>query len=95
MPDTRGYALQDIPTLRELMLDEDVQFMLGGHTHRRMVRVFQGLTVVNVGTIHRKDEQTFTVVDFDVMRVSFYSAKRGETGTLIEEVPLPPPAPME
>ena len=76
------------------MLDERVQFMLGGHTHQRMVRVFQGLTVVNAGTIHRKDEQTFTVVDFDAMRVAFYSAKEGETGNLIEEVALPPPAPM-
>ena len=57
-PDTRGYALQDIPTLRELMLDEEVQFMLGGHTHQRMVRGFAGLTVVNAGTIHRNVEQT-------------------------------------
>ena len=29
LPDTRGYALQDIPELRELMLDPNVQFMLG------------------------------------------------------------------
>jgi predicted phosphodiesterase len=95
LPDTRGYALQDIPTLRELMLDDRVQFMLGGHTHERMVRVFPGLTVINAGTIHRKDEQTFTVVDFNTMRVSFYSAKDGKTGTLIEEVALPAPGPVE
>ena len=56
------------------MLDEEVQFMLGGHTHERMIRVFPGLTVINAGTIHRKDEQTFTVVDFAATRVSFYSA---------------------
>ncbi|MBW2212244.1 MAG: metallophosphoesterase family protein, partial [Deltaproteobacteria bacterium] len=49
-PDTRGYALQDMPTLRELMLDEDVDFMIGGHTHQRMIRVFPGLTVINAGT---------------------------------------------
>ncbi|MBW2687749.1 MAG: metallophosphoesterase family protein, partial [Deltaproteobacteria bacterium] len=67
-PDTRGYALQDMPTLRELMLDEDVDFMIGGHTHQRMIRVFPGLTVINAGTIHRKDEQTFMVVDFGAMR---------------------------
>ena len=94
-PDTRGYALQDIPTLRELMLDEEVQFMLGGHTHARMVRVFPGLTVVNAGTIHRKDEQTFMVVDFDKTRVEFYSAAQATTGDLIEELDLPPPDPVE
>ncbi len=91
LPDTRGYGLQDIPTLRELMLDRSVQFMIGGHTHERMVRAFPGLTVINAGTIHRKDEQTFTVVDFDAMRVAVYSAKEGETGRLIEEVELPAP----
>ena len=95
LPDTRGYALQDIPTLRELMLDPLVTFMLGGHTHERMVRVFAGLTVVNAGTIRAKDEQTFTIVDFAKMRVSFYSAEDGKTGELVEEVELPMPGPVE
>ena len=94
LPDTRGYALQDMPTLRELMLDEDLRFMLGGHTHERMVRVFPGLTVVNAGTIHRKNEQTFTLVDFEAMRVGFYSAAEGKTGDLLEELDLPSPGPV-
>jgi len=95
LPDTRGYALQDIPALRELMLDEEVQFMLGGHTHERMVRVFPGLTVINAGTIHRKNEQTFMLVDFGAMQVGFYSAAEGNTGELIEELELPRPGPLE
>lgn len=94
-PDTRGYALQDIPTLRELMLDDGVQFMIGGHTHQRMVRTFPGLTVINAGTIHRKDEQTFSVIDFDRMKVAFYSAAENDTGRLIEEVTLPEPGPVD
>ena len=95
LPDTRGYALQDIPTLRELMLDEEIQFMIGGHTHHRMVRVFPGLTVINAGTIHRKDEQSFVVLDFEAMRLSAYSAEAARAGELIEELPLPMPAPFE
>ena len=95
LPDTRGYALQDMPTLRELMLDGEVQFMIGGHTHHRMVRVFPGLTVINAGTIHREDEQSFTVLDFAAMRVSVYSAAEETTGALIEELALPMPAPFE
>ncbi len=94
-PDTRGYALQDIPTLRELMLDENIQFMLGGHTHERMVRVFPGLTVLNAGTIHRNFEQTFMVADFGAMRVGFYSAAEATMGDLIEELDLPTPPPVE
>ena len=95
LPDTRGYALQDIPALRELMLDEEIQFVIAGHTHERMVRRFAGLTVINVGTIYRKDEQTFAVLDFDPMRAAFYSAASGEVGTLIEEIQLPMPGPVE
>ena len=77
------------------MLDEDTQFMIGGHTHERMVRVFPGLTVINAGTIHRKDEQTFMVTDFETMRAAFYSAAQGTTGDLIEHLDLPPPGPVE
>jgi predicted phosphodiesterase len=94
-PDTRGYALQDMPTLRELMIEGDLQFMIGGHTHQRMIRVFPGLTVINAGTIYRNNEQTFMVVDFGAMHVEFYSAAEGTTGNLIEELDLPPPAPVE
>lgn len=92
LPETKGYALQDIPTLRELMLDEAVQFMIGGHTHRRMVRVFPGLTVINAGTIHRKDEQTFTVIDFDALRVEVRAADASHR--VIEDVELPTPPPV-
>ena len=95
LPDTRGYALQDIPTLRELMFDEEIQFMIGGHTHERMVRVFPGLTVINAGTIHRKNEQSCTVLDFVAMRVSAYSAAEERATELIEEVELPMPGPVE
>lgn len=95
LPETRGYALQDISTLRELMLDDGLQYMIGGHTHQRMIRVFPGLTVVNAGTLHRKDEQSFTVIDFGARKVAFYSAAEADTGRLLEEVDLPKPAPVE
>lgn len=71
-PDTRGYGLQDIPTLRQLMLREDLVFMIGGHTHQRMVRRFPGLTVVNVGTLHREDDPCFATIDFERRSVDFY-----------------------
>jgi hypothetical protein len=95
LPDTRGYALQDIPTLRELMLDDSVLFVIGGHTHERMIRVFPGLTVINAGTIHRKDEQTFTVVDFAARKVCVFSAHESDMGRPIEELELPLPPPVE
>ncbi len=94
-PDTRGYALQDMPTLRELMLDDGVQFMIGGHTHQRMIRPFPGVTVINAGTLHRKDEQTFSVIDFNAMKVSVYSAAEVDMGRLVEELDLPAPGAVD
>lgn len=92
LPDTKGYALQDIPTLRELMLDDDVQFMIGGHTHHHMVRVFPGLTVINAGTIHRKSTQTFTVIDFDQLTVDVHAADAEHAVLEHQALPTPPPA---
>jgi hypothetical protein len=60
-----------------------------------MIRVFPGLTVINVGTIYRKDEQTFAVIDFDEMRVEYYSAAEDSTGKLLEELDLPMPPPVD
>ncbi|MCA9531694.1 MAG: metallophosphoesterase family protein [Myxococcales bacterium] len=90
-PDTRGYALMDIPALRELMVDPNVEYLLCGHTHQRMVRVFQGLVVVNAGTLRREDDPGFCVVDFAARTVEFFRLAGGHAKA-IETLPLPPPA---
>jgi predicted phosphodiesterase len=91
---TRGYDLQ-IEALRELMLDPSVQYMLAGHTHERMVRRFQGLVVVNAGTLRRDDSPGFIVVDFERKHVRCFDI--GDLGARIEEqepLPLPQPLPV-
>ncbi len=90
-PDTRGYGLQDIPALRELMLRPDIDFMVCGHTHERMVREFPGLVVINVGTVYEKFEQSFVIVDFDALEVAFYSAANESFGERLETLALPLP----
>jgi len=91
---TRGYDLQ-ISALRELMLDPDVEFMLGGHTHERMVRRFQGLVVVNAGTLRRNDDPGFVVVDFERMVVRCFDiADLGADIREVDELPLPRPLPV-
>lgn len=71
-PDTRGYSLQAIPTLRELFLREDVAFTVGGHTHQRMVRRFQGLVAINAGTLLRTHDPGFMVADFQAATVRYF-----------------------
>lgn len=94
-PDTRGYALSAIPELRALMLDPEVSYMLGGHTHRNMVRRFVGVTVINAGTLHRRYSPSFCIIDFDQEEVSHYLCGAGRLRFAHTE-PLPRPAePMD
>ena len=63
-PDTRGYDLQSVmPALRPLLLDDSLRFMIGGHTHQRMVRSFEGLSIINAGTLHDHGPAGFILVD--------------------------------
>ena len=69
-PDTRGYALQAvISSLRPLLLDTSLRFMLGGHTHQRMVRTFEGLTVINAGTLVDHGPPGFILLDVEADEV--------------------------
>lgn len=93
-PDTQGYALQAVPTLRDVMLDDQVKYMLCGHTHVRMVRTFQGVTVVNAGTLHRDFDPCFAVLDFEQKRVSFHDALDPVVDVEHQDLPDPPPVPL-
>ncbi|MAQ17995.1 MAG: metallophosphoesterase [Sandaracinus sp.] len=92
--DTRGYALQPVmPILRRLMLDPETTYMIAAHTHRRMVRRFQGLVVVNAGTLHDDGPPGFVVVDFDAKQVLPYDLAQGPV-VAAEPIVLPDPAPL-
>lgn len=91
-PSTRGYGLQDIAPLRRLMLDPEVSFMLGGHTHERMIRRFQGLVAVNAGTLVQAHEPCVCTLDFEARRYAYHAAIANQPMRLIEEGELPMPA---
>jgi predicted phosphodiesterase len=93
-PDTIGYGLQDIGALRELMLDPEIRYFIGGHTHRRMVRAFAGLVVVNAGTIFRDDEAVVALVDFEREEVEFHAVEDGAPPAPLERHELPRPLPL-
>lgn len=92
-PDTRGYALQAIPRLRELMLDPDVTYHLGGHTHERMTRAFPGLVALNAGTLSG-DDPTVMHLDFVAKKVVHIGVgtndpKPVDTHDLPDPLPIP------
>jgi putative phosphoesterase len=91
-PHTAGYALQAIPTLRELMLRRDLDLCLGGHTHVRMVRRFQGLVAINPGTLLRDHEPGFAIADLERRSLQFFDITEDHQVTPGQVLELPRPA---
>jgi len=93
-PDTRGYSLQPVmPILQKLMLDPSLGYMIAAHSHVRMVRVFQGLVVINAGTLHDDGPPGFIVADFDRGQVEVFDFD-GERVVAAEPLVLPEPPPL-
>lgn len=70
--DDFGYALETNDPLQELLATEQYRFVVNGHTHRRMVRRFGPLTIINAGTLFREDDPCFAVIDFAAGLVEFF-----------------------
>lgn len=70
--DDYGYGLENNDELQALLRDQEYRFVICGHTHRRMVREFGGLTVINVGTLFRENDACFAWIHFSDRCVVFY-----------------------
>ena len=90
-PTTETYALQNIVALRDACLDPDLQFLLGGHTHERMVRQLVGITAINAGTLMRGDNPCLLVLDFKTLTAQFLDADDPQKTLESLPIPLPPP----
>lgn len=85
-PDDEGYALQNNADLQTLVRRADHRFILGGHTHRSMVRHFGSVTVINPGTLLRSDGAGFMLIDFEAGSIRHYVW--GAEGLNVHELPL-------
>jgi predicted phosphodiesterase len=70
-PDDEGYALESNLELQAL-LRSDFSLVANGHSHRRMVRRFGALTIINAGTLLFKDQPGFVLVDLESRAVRCY-----------------------
>ncbi len=69
-PDTRGYALQGaISAVRDY---PDVRFVVGGHTHERMVRELGPYLFINAGCLVPDHEPCFAILDFESRTAEFF-----------------------
>jgi len=73
LPDDFGYALEAKAELHDLIADPGVEIVLNGHTHRRMVRHFQGVTIINAGSLVSCQEPGIVLVDPQSGNVSWLS----------------------
>jgi len=78
-PDDYGYAIASNDDLLAVLFDPTVRVMIGGHTHKPMVRRFERgsgkapLHVVNPGTLARHDAPGYAVLDLARARVDFHA----------------------
>lgn len=76
-PDDYGYALEANLPLQALRQDGEYCFVANGHTHRRMIRRFDRLTLLNAGALTHDQAPCFATVDFEARRLNYYNIRPG------------------
>lgn len=71
LPDSSDYDVHTNGPLQRLLAEDEVRVLVGGHTHRRMVRRFGNLTVINPGTLFREHDPCFAIADLETLSVDF------------------------
>ncbi len=88
-PFDRGTALSENDALQAMLSDRAYRFVVNGHTHQRMVRTIDSLTIINAGTLHRDHGPGFLIIDFDRRLVQLFDLK-SDAIILGEEIALEP-----
>lgn len=78
-PYDRGPELASNAALQALLREKRYRYVLGGHTHRRMVRVIDDVTFVNAGALKETREPCCLVLDFEHGIAQFHDFVKGET----------------
>ena len=89
-PDDQGYFLESNIALLSLMREGEYRFVVNGHTHNRMVRSFDQLTIINAGTLYHDHHPCFLIADFENGFVHFYDIDREGRVMNGKIVQLPP-----
>ncbi len=76
-PTDDGYGLAVNDALWAVVRTPGLRFVVCGHSHRSMVRSFEGVTVINAGTLSRFDRPGFARVDIAARLVAFFDLPDG------------------
>jgi predicted phosphodiesterase len=75
-PYDHGPSLTKNESLQKLLNQRRYRFVLGGHTHSRMVRKLSGVTFINAGAIQYTREPCCLLLDFINLRAQFFDHTR-------------------
>jgi predicted phosphodiesterase len=81
--------------LWQLVNAREFAFVVNGHTHRRLVRTFGEMTIINAGTLYRKHAPCFCIADFEQSFVQFFNVEGDGSIEVAEQYPLPPKSHIE
>lgn len=76
--------------LWRLVNSQEFAFVVNGHTHRRLVRSFGEMTIINAGTLYRKHAPCFCIADFEQSFVQYFNVEGDGSIEVAEQFPLPP-----
>ena len=75
-PDEPAYIARQRAPVESILAMGDVDIVLGGHTHQRMVRRIDHVTFVNAGTLAVADAPCCAIIDAVDRCVSFFDVAR-------------------
>ena len=87
-PHDEGYAIAVQDDLQEMLREDRIRLVVGGHTHDRMVRAFGALTFINAGTL-RGEAACVAILDVSKGVVQFFDFA-AMTLVLADAFPLDP-----
>lgn len=87
-PDDEGYALETNSELTALVMAKKYRYVMNGHTHQKMVRTIDDLTIINAGTLHPGYSPVFALVDFAAGWVRFFDVENPARIRLCEQLSL-------
>jgi predicted phosphodiesterase len=78
-PHDRGSELTGNAPLQELLRAGRYRYVVGGHTHRRMVRRIEDTTFINAGAIKETREPCCLILDFEAASAQYYDFVKAKT----------------
>jgi putative phosphoesterase len=87
-PHDHGLELTNNDGLQALLRERRYALCVHGHTHRRMLRVLDGITFINAGTLRVKREPGCVLLDFVAKEARFYDYAEGGKTSLALTQPL-------